>query len=102
MDVETVTDCDQTNNICNVNVPAPSAALVFLSDQALAELHDTGMIDPSTLTISNGNQGIANAVASISQGGGINGALGFSHALPVVGALQVAGASFIIRMNAVW
>lgn len=101
VDAKTV-NCDPANeSVCDVKVPAPDTAPVFLSDQTLAELHNTGTIDPSTLAISNRNQGIADAVASTSQGGDVNGTLGFSRALPVVGAL-VAGAFLIFRMNAVW
>jgi hypothetical protein len=64
VDIQTV-DCDQTLNVCNVKVPAPGAALVFLSDQALAEsdegptmtfpttaytkLQNTATINPSAL-----------------------------------------------------
>ncbi|KXN92551.1 hypothetical protein AN958_05406 [Leucoagaricus sp. SymC.cos] len=65
--------CDQTNNVCNIPVYAPSAALVFLSDSAQTEsaggpsttysttartkLHNTVTIDPAVLATSNGHMG---------------------------------------------
>lgn len=33
--------CDQTNNVCAIQVPAPGAALVFLNGQALQESEQT-------------------------------------------------------------
>ncbi|KAH0833859.1 glycoside hydrolase family 79 protein [Lanmaoa asiatica] len=114
VDVQTV-NCDQMNNVCNVKVPAPGAALVFLSDQALAEsdpgptmtfpttawtrLHNTATVDPAALATSNGNKGIADSLAGTSQG--INGASGLAHALPSVGAL-IAGAFFVTHMRMRW
>jgi hypothetical protein len=95
VDVQTV-DCDQTNNVCNVKVPAPGAALVFLSDQALAEWDQvpTTTVDPAALATSNGNKCIADALAATSQGVGIRGAFGLAHALPSVGAL-IAVCAFV-------
>jgi len=109
VDVQTV-DCDQTNNVCNVKVPAPGAALVFLSDQAPAEsdqgptmtspmtacteLHNTATADPAAPATSNGNNGIADVLAGTSQGDCISGAFGPAHAIPGFGAL-VAVCAFV-------
>ncbi|KAF9234870.1 glycoside hydrolase family 79 protein [Melanogaster broomeanus] len=111
VDVQTV-DCDQLNNVCNVKVPAPGAALVFLSDEALVEsdagptmtfpttantqLHNTATINPSALATSNGNKGLADLLASTSRGS--SGAFGLAQALPGLGAL-VAGALLVTRMS---
>ena len=90
--LETV-QCDQQNNVCNVKVPVPGFALVFMSDDAAKESEpastatfgttavtkykNTATIDPSVLATSNG-QGGQNRLAN--QGGtsqgGQNGALG--------------------------
>ncbi|KIJ18005.1 glycoside hydrolase family 79 protein [Paxillus involutus ATCC 200175] len=112
VDIQTV-DCDQTLNVCNVKVPAPGAALVFLSDQALAEsdegptmtfpttaytkLQNTATINPSALATSNGNKGLADSLAGTSKGV-INGAFGLSQAIPSLGAL-IAGALLVAGMT---
>lgn len=64
--------CDTTNNVCPVTVPAPGAALVFLSDSAqqaseptatvtystsVLTGHNTATIDPAVLATSNGQGG---------------------------------------------
>jgi len=65
--------CDTTNNVCPVAVPAPGAALVFLSDDALQNsvatttqtftatatsgVRNTATIDPTVLAVSNGRGG---------------------------------------------
>ncbi|KAI0073210.1 hypothetical protein K474DRAFT_1666888 [Panus rudis PR-1116 ss-1] len=65
--------CDQGNNVCNVKVPAPGFALVFLTDDALKESEpketvtfstsavtrsiNTATVDPSVLATSNGQNG---------------------------------------------
>ena len=116
VDIQTIA-CDQTNNVCDVKVPAPGAALVFLSDQALAgsdpgpttmfptttwtRLHNTATIDPSAPATSKENRGIADALVGTNQGGGSNGAFGLAHALPSVGAL-IAGALLITHVNTRW
>ncbi|KIJ61735.1 glycoside hydrolase family 79 protein [Hydnomerulius pinastri MD-312] len=113
VDIQTIT-CDQTNNVCNVKVPAPGAALVFLSDQALAEsdqgptmtfpttaytkVQNTATIDPSVLATSNGNKGLADSLAGTSKGRNFSGAFGLAQALPSVGAV-IAGALLVTRMS---
>ena len=63
--------CDQTANACPIKVPAPGAALVFLSDSAQAGASDstpasfstsvitktrhTATVDPAVLATSNGD-----------------------------------------------
>ncbi|KAI6017864.1 glycoside hydrolase family 79 protein [Pisolithus marmoratus] len=113
VDVQTVT-CDEANGVCNVKVPAPGAALVFLSDQALEEsdpgptmtfpttaytkLHNTATVDPSVLATSNGNMGTADWLAGTSLGSFENGARsGFARAIPSLGAV-IAGALLVVRM----
>ncbi|KIK77729.1 glycoside hydrolase family 79 protein [Paxillus rubicundulus Ve08.2h10] len=112
VDIQTV-DCDQSRNVCDVKVPAPGAALVFLSDQALVEsdqgptmtfpttaytkLHNTATIDPSVLATSNGGKGLADSLAGTSKGG-INGSLGLAQALPSLGAL-IVGVLLVARMT---
>jgi hypothetical protein len=72
LDVKTVT-CDQTANTCQVQVPAPGFALVFLTDSSLSEVtpqdpmtfpttavtktHNTVSVDPAVLATSNGFSG---------------------------------------------
>lgn len=71
--IETV-NCDQANNVCSIKVPAPGAALVFLTDSALSEveegkattypttaqtkMYNTATIDPAVLATSNGHSGM--------------------------------------------
>lgn len=102
VDVQTIT-CDQTNRVCNIPVPAPGAALVFLSDQALEEsdpgptmtfpttaytkVHNTATINPSVLATSNGNMGTADWLADTSQGSLENSASSFACAIPSLGAV---------------
>jgi hypothetical protein len=113
-DIQTIT-CN--GGSCQVNVPAPSFALVFLSDQALSEsntgaaqtfstsvktkLHNTATVDPSVLATSNGHKGFANHGGTTSKGSGQNNAsFGLSQALPSVLALvsMVAGGLMVGRM----
>jgi hypothetical protein len=70
----TTVSCDQGANVCNIRVPAPAAALVFLADDpaaaqggsgdaltqtfstsALTKVKNTATVDPSVLATSNGN-----------------------------------------------
>ena len=37
----TTVQCDTTNNVCPIKVPAPAVALVFFNDQALQEITPT-------------------------------------------------------------
>ncbi|KZT00162.1 glycoside hydrolase family 79 protein [Laetiporus sulphureus 93-53] len=79
-------DCDTTNNTCQVTVPAPGFALVFLSDGAFEESTPTSThtfattvtaageqkysttVDPSTLQTSNGHKGADGGHGSTSKG----------------------------------
>ncbi|KAG1761827.1 glycoside hydrolase family 79 protein [Suillus occidentalis] len=113
LDIQTI-PCDQTNNVCQVKVPAPGFALVFLTDNALSEsdqsptmtfsttaytdIHGpTVTIDPSVLATSNGEKGLADALAGTSKGRQMNSALGFAQALPSLFAVM-AGALVIGRL----
>ena len=62
--------------------------------------HNTATVDPVALATSNGNKGIADSLASTSQGGA-NAAFGLAHALPGVGAL-IAGALLVTCMGMEW
>ncbi|KAF8529719.1 glycoside hydrolase family 79 protein [Hysterangium stoloniferum] len=86
--LENVTiNCDTTNNVCSVPVPAPGFALVFLTDEALEEstpnptahltfattvttvsLRNTVTIDPAVLATSNGHGGLNQQRGSTSFG----------------------------------
>ncbi|KAG1829028.1 hypothetical protein DFJ58DRAFT_611886, partial [Suillus subalutaceus] len=75
---------DQSSNTCQVTVPAPGAALVFLSSNAYAESGNpstqtfsttavtktvnTARIDPSVLATSNGMSGATWELGSTSKG----------------------------------
>jgi hypothetical protein len=113
LDVQTI-PCDQINNVCQVKVPAPGFALVFLTNNALAEsdqsstmtfpttaytnLHGPTMtIDPSVLATSNGERGLADALAGTSQGRQMSSALGFAQVLPSLAAVMT-GALIVGRL----
>jgi hypothetical protein len=81
-DVQTV-NCDTQANTCAVKVPAPSFALVFLTNAALSAVstetltfptsvmtrtRDTVYIDPSILATSNGDYGFQNKKGTTSIG----------------------------------
>ncbi|KAG0694605.1 glycoside hydrolase family 79 protein [Suillus ampliporus] len=115
LDVQTI-PCDQTNNVCQVKVPAPGFALVFLNDDALSESDQgptmtfsttaytklnhgpTISIDPSVLATSNGEKGLAGALAGTSQGRQISSAVGLAQLLPSLAAV-LAGALMIGRLG---
>ncbi|KAI0354195.1 glycoside hydrolase family 79 protein [Trametes cingulata] len=81
--IETI-QCDQAANTCQVKVPAPGFALVFMSDEALKESEpastatfattavtkakNTVTIDAAVLATSNGNRGMAGRYGSTSVG----------------------------------
>ncbi|TCD66253.1 hypothetical protein EIP91_001616 [Steccherinum ochraceum] len=81
--IETV-PCDQGNNVCNVKVPAPGFALVFLNDDALQDSSptetatfattavtrtmNTATADPAALQTSNGHGGGDRLIGSTSKG----------------------------------
>ncbi|KAG1744607.1 glycoside hydrolase family 79 protein [Suillus paluster] len=114
LDVQTI-PCDQINNVCQVKVPAPGFALVFLTDDALSESDQgqtmtfpttaytkithgpTVSIDASVLATSNGEKGLSGALAGTSQGRPVNSALGFAQALPSLAGI-LAGALMIARL----
>ncbi|KAG5640479.1 hypothetical protein DXG03_008374 [Asterophora parasitica] len=79
-----IVSCDQTNNVCKINVPAPSYALVFLTDDAFQETggapsttfattaqtkaHNTVTVDPAVLATSNGHTAMKDKLGSTSPG----------------------------------
>ncbi|EIN05129.1 glycoside hydrolase family 79 protein [Punctularia strigosozonata HHB-11173 SS5] len=84
LDIETV-NCDTGNNVCQISVPAPGFALVFLSDDALTDADqastvqtfsttavtktvNTATIDASVLATSNGHSGKDRKLGSTSKG----------------------------------
>ncbi|KIM82064.1 glycoside hydrolase family 79 protein [Piloderma croceum F 1598] len=103
---------------CKVKVPAPSFALVFLSDKALSESDNgasqtfstslqtktlnTATINPSVLATSNGHKGFAKVGGSTSREKGLrdNAASGLSQTLPSVVTLVslVAGGLMVSRV----
>ncbi|KAF7974612.1 hypothetical protein HWV62_11580 [Athelia sp. TMB] len=100
---------------CQVTVPAPSFALVFLSDDALTEsdggptqtfpttlhtkAHNTANVDASVLATSNGHKAFALHYGSTSRGTIRSSAFGMSQALPSMAALIciVTGSLLISR-----
>ncbi|TFK83593.1 glycoside hydrolase family 79 protein [Polyporus arcularius HHB13444] len=116
LDIQTV-QCDQTQNMCQIKVPAPGAALVFFSDEAQAaatgdndiatfvttavtKTKNTVTVDPSVLATSNGDSGKSRLsnMGGTSQGGS-NGAM--SVVAPGVAALVsvLAGMSVFFRVS---
>lgn len=109
-DIQTV-NCN--GGSCQVKVPAPSFALVFLTDQALhdsdtgasktfstslhTKVHGTATIDPSVLATSNGHKGMAKHYGSTSKGSAANSAFGLSQALPGLTALvSIVASGFVV------
>lgn len=99
-DVQTV-QCDTNANTCQITVPAPGFALVFLSDQSLSEsdpsstqtfptttytkTKNTVKVDPSVLQTSNGHRGISDHLGSTSKGSTKgSGAFGVADMLPSI------------------
>jgi hypothetical protein len=98
--VQTI-NCDQSSNTCQVTVPAPGAALVFLSSDAYAESGNpstetfsttmvtktlnTATMDPSVLATSNGMSGNTWELGSTSHEA--NGAAELRGSLSVVGGV---------------
>jgi Glycosyl hydrolase family 79 C-terminal beta domain len=78
------TQCNQANNVCQIQVPAPGFALVFLNDNTQAgtgagpsttystslttRTHNTVSVDPSVLATSNGHMGMDQKMGSTSSG----------------------------------
>lgn len=113
-DIQTV-QCDQNANTCQIKVPAPSVALVFLSGTALSE-SDTGKtvtfpttaftkaaktsaIAASVLATSNGHSGMDSVMGSTSKGSSNGGVFGMTQAVPgiVVLVATAAGAAMLGR-----
>lgn len=110
-DIKTV-QCDQTANICAIKVPAPSFALVFLTNNAFTEnsgapsttfattaltkTANTVTIDSAVLATSNGHSGMENRLGSTSKGSA-NGAFdtrkvsGFAMLLAMISGGVVLG-----------
>lgn len=110
----TTVQCDQTNNVCAIKVPAPGFALVFLNDDAFTENDggpsttfpttaqtktiNTVTVDPAVLSTSNGHSGMGAQLGSTSHGS-ISAASSLTQALPglVVVAALVSGAFVVGR-----
>jgi len=100
-----VIECDQVYNVCQVRVPAPGFALVFLSEEALTandgapsktfptsvltRTHNTAtLIDPAVLATSNGHSGMGRKkLGSTSQGSVKSAAGSMKEASSVVSVL---------------
>ncbi|KAI0255417.1 hypothetical protein BJV78DRAFT_1175160 [Lactifluus subvellereus] len=107
LDVRTV-NCDTTAGTCQVKVPAPSFALVFLTDDALSAVSshttltfpttavtrtaNTVFINPSVLAHSNGEYGMQDKKGATSLGS--SGGLPLKQALPSSFALTCLVAAF--------
>ena len=109
--VQTV-QCDTTANTCQVQVPAPGFALVFLSTDAYSESNpsttttfattsvtkkmNTVTVDPSVLATSNGHSGNSWHLSSTSkENGGVRGA-----AMP--GAIALLAMLFSSAIVIIW
>jgi hypothetical protein len=111
-DIQTVT-CDTNANTCQIKVPAPGFALVYLSDQAYSESGsdsavktfattaltktlNTATVDPAVLATSNGHMAFAGHLGSTSRG--TSGAKSLGHLLPGVGMLAaLLGGALVLR-----
>jgi hypothetical protein len=103
------TQCDQTNNVCQIKVPAPGFALVFLTDNVQPEsgagpsstystslvtkAHNTVSVDPAVVATSNGHSGMDQKMGSTSFGS-VSGAVGGRGAAGWLGA--VVGAVLVL------
>ena len=89
--IETV-QCDQAQNMCQIRVPAPGAALIFFSEEAqqaatgeaietfatteVTKTKNTATIDPLVLATSNGDNGSSRSQRGGTSAGGLeNGAM---------------------------
>ncbi|KAI0791077.1 glycoside hydrolase family 79 protein [Abortiporus biennis] len=110
--VQTV-NCDTTANTCQVKVPSPGAALVLLSDAALAETQpnatvtfsttavtntlNTATVDASVLATSNGHSGKDRVPGSTSKGSsGGSKAAGIAPSVTLI-LCVIAGVSVLSR-----
>jgi len=112
--IETI-NCDQATNSCLVKVPAPSVALVFLTDNsmnaaqgstmtfsttAVTKLSNTATVDSAVLATSNGHGGTARTgkLWSTSRGSA-NDALSLRNAVPgFTASLGLVIAAFTFRL----
>ncbi|KAI0311519.1 glycoside hydrolase family 79 protein [Amylostereum chailletii] len=104
LDVQTV-QCDQANNVCNIHVPAPGFALVFLTEDGYSAATpetvatfpttfqtatvNTARVDPSVLATSNGHADMADIRGATSPGSRKSAAFGMREAVP--GLVALAG-----------
>ncbi|KAF5376683.1 hypothetical protein D9615_007846 [Tricholomella constricta] len=109
----TVITCDQTNNVCVIKVPAPSFALVFLTDDAFTEAggapsttfpttaqtktRNTITVDPAVLATSNGHTAMKNKLGSTSPGS-TNVATSLRHSAVFTVLGVVSGALVLLRL----
>ncbi|THH33379.1 hypothetical protein EUX98_g814 [Antrodiella citrinella] len=110
--IETI-PCDQNANVCNIKVPAPGFALVFMSDTALTDSEpsatvtfsttaltrtmNTATIDAAALETSNGQSGITRHLGSTSKGSsGAGRGTGVVSSVAALGAL-LAGVVVFFR-----
>ncbi|VDC00664.1 unnamed protein product [Peniophora sp. CBMAI 1063] len=107
LDVQTVT-CDTTNLVCDITVPAPGLALVFLDDDSYNEVTpsstltfpttyvtatvNTAQVDPSVLATSNGHANMGGRRDSTSPGSR-SGA--WSHRTAVPGMIAILAGMFL-------
>lgn len=108
--VQTI-NCDQSSNTCQVTVPAPGAALVFLSSGAYGESGNpstvtfsttmatktvnTATINPSVLATSNGMSGATWELGSTSRE---NGSAALRESISVISI----GGAVILSIGLLW
>ncbi|KAG1737107.1 glycoside hydrolase family 79 protein [Suillus paluster] len=113
--VQTI-NCDQSSNTCQVTVPAPGVALVFLSSDAYAEsgnpstqtfsttmvtkTKNTATVDPSVLATSNGMSGSTWELGSTSKENTAAGLRGSLSVVSVVGAAVLSTGLLWTRFRA--
>lgn len=113
--IETV-QCDQTNNICNVKVPAPGAVLVFFTSAAEEESTpsstqtfattvvtrtvNTVTVNPSVVATSNGHSGVDRSILGSTSQGSSSGATGWAGLIPGVSTLSagITGVFLVVRL----
>jgi hypothetical protein len=112
LDIKTF-PCDAVSNSCKVTVPAPSMALVFLTEEALkssanseeaqtfatssiTKTRNTVTIDPGALATSNGMNGKSRQLGSTSKGGLKNAASSSAGVSLMFLALSGAVASILV------
>lgn len=115
-DIQTV-NCDTNANACQIKVPAPGMALVFITDPGILDQYssdaqqtfatsvytrtqNTATVDPSVLATSNGGRGKQDNLGSTSKGENINNAAASGRFIPSLVALSglIFGGLLIGRM----